>query len=210
MCGTCHTHPILFVLNVARQQYQIWRSSSRNFICHPHDSNLHECWPECVTPESGIYCIYIYMCVCVCMYVCICVYVCMYVRGCAGKSLARPTSRCRRTELIVSLERGVGSCAELQVFSCYRGWKEACQATRAISTTWRRELSSSFISCKARRRRKFTPFWQKHWGKMHHLMPPSKTGWPSLNVVIFPLVMRLVMDDRKQWPPRRLLTKFTS
>ena len=63
----------------------------------------------------------------------------------ADKSLAWPTSRCRRTESIVSLERGVCSCAELQVFSCYRGWKEACQATRAISTTWKRELSSSFF-----------------------------------------------------------------
>jgi len=42
------------------------------------------------------------------------------VRGGADKSLARPTSRCRRTESIVSLERGVCSCAELQVFSCYR------------------------------------------------------------------------------------------
>jgi len=30
---------------------------------------------------------------------------------------------------------------------------------------------------------------------MHHRMPPSKTGWPSLNVVIFPPVMRLVLDD---------------
>ena len=39
----------------------------------------------------------------------------------ADKSLARPTSRSRRTESIVSLERGVCSCAELQVFSCYRG-----------------------------------------------------------------------------------------
>jgi hypothetical protein len=45
-------------------------------------------------------------------------------------------------ESIVSLERGVCSCAELQLFSCYIGWKEACQATRAISTTLRRELSS--------------------------------------------------------------------
>ena len=46
--------------------------------------------------------------------------------------------------------------------SCYRGWKEACQAKRAISTTWRRELSSSFFPpYKARRRRKFTPFWKK-------------------------------------------------
>ena len=56
----------------------------------------------------------------------------------AEKSLARPTSRCRRTESIVSSERGVLSCAALQVFSCYRGWKETCRATRAISTTSRR------------------------------------------------------------------------
>jgi len=33
----------------------------------------------------------------------------------------------------------------MQIFSCYRGWKEACQATRAISTTWRSELSTSFF-----------------------------------------------------------------
>ena len=39
----------------------------------------------------------------------------------ANKSLAGPTSRCRRTESTVSLERGVCSCAELHVFSCYRG-----------------------------------------------------------------------------------------
>ena len=44
-----------------------------------------------------------------------------HTRRDADKSLARPTSRCRRTESIVSLERGVCSCAELKVFSCYRG-----------------------------------------------------------------------------------------
>ena len=42
------------------------------------------------------------------------------VREGADKSLARPTSRCRRKESIVSLEIGVYSCAELQAFSCYR------------------------------------------------------------------------------------------
>ena len=71
----------------------------------------------------------------------------------ADKSLARPTSRCRRTESIASLERGVCSCAELQVFSCYRGWKEVYHATRPVI---------KFFSCKARHRSKFTPFWQKH------------------------------------------------
>jgi len=69
----------------------------------------------------------------------------LFVRGDADNSLARPTSRCRRTGSIVSLERRVYSCAELQVFSCYRDWKEECQATRAISTKWRRELSSGIF-----------------------------------------------------------------
>ena len=44
----------------------------------------------------------------------ICMYVCRYVRWGADKSLARPTSRCRWAESILSLERGVCSCAELQ------------------------------------------------------------------------------------------------
>ena len=29
----------------------------------------------------------------------------------------------------MSFERGVCSCAEFQAFSCYRGWRKACQAT---------------------------------------------------------------------------------
>jgi len=81
------------------------------------------------------------------------------VRG-ADKSLAWHTSRRRRAERIVSLERGVCSFARLRVFSCYRGWKEACQTTRAISTTPSHELSSSFLFT-ARHPRKFTPFWLK-------------------------------------------------
>jgi len=36
---------------------------------------------------------------------------------------------------------------------------------------------------------------------MHHRMPPSKTGWPSLNVVIFPPIMCLVLDDPKKTIP---------
>jgi len=35
-------------------------------------------------------------------------------------------------------------------------------------------------------------------GNMHHRMPPSKTGWPTLNMVIFPPVKCLVLDDPKQ------------
>jgi len=61
--------------------------------------------------------------------------ICCSTRG-ADKSLARPTSHCHRTESTVLLERGLRSCAELNVFSRYTGWKEACHATREISTTW--------------------------------------------------------------------------
>ena len=68
-----------------------------------------------------------------------------HLLGGADKSLARPNSRCCMMESIVSLERGVCSCAELQVFSCYRSWKETCQTTRAISTTLRRKLTSSIF-----------------------------------------------------------------
>jgi len=71
--------------------------------------------------------------------------ICNCIRGGAEKSLARFTSQCRRTESIVSLERVVCSCAEMQVSSCYRGVKDALQATRLISKTWRRLLSSSFF-----------------------------------------------------------------
>ena len=45
------------------------------------------------------------------------------VREGADTSLARPNSRSRRAESIVSLERGVCLCAELQVFSSYRSWR---------------------------------------------------------------------------------------
>ena len=39
-------------------------------------------------------------------------------------------------------------------------------------------------------------------------MPPLETGWPSLNVVIFPPVLRLVLDDPKQWPPPKIIDKI--
>jgi hypothetical protein len=45
---------------------------------------------------------------------------CVSLRRGADKSLTRPTSQCRRPESIVSLERGVCSCAELPVFSLQR------------------------------------------------------------------------------------------
>jgi len=51
----------------------------------------------------------------------LCVVVGLHGMRVADKSLARPTSRCRRAGPIVSLQTWFCSCAELQVFSCYRG-----------------------------------------------------------------------------------------
>ena len=99
------------------------------------------------------------------------------IRGCvkvtavltwgADKSLARHTSRCRMTESIVSLERGVCSCAELHVFSCYMFLLCLVQRLKGSMSgdakrfQQHRDASCHqvFISCKARRRRKF---WQNH------------------------------------------------
>jgi len=47
----------------------------------------------------------------------------------------------------VSLERGVCSCAKLQVFSCYRGWKEA-KEIHAILTETLGEHAPSYVTIK--------------------------------------------------------------
>ena len=43
---------------------------------------------------------------------------------------------------------------------------------------------------------------------MHHRMPLSKTEWSSLNVVIFPPVMKLVLADPKQWPTPEIIDQI--
>jgi len=67
----------------------------------------------------------------------------------------------------VSLERQVCSCAELQVFSCYKGCKRSMSGdARDFNNIETLAVIKFFffLSCKARRRRKFRPFWQKHLG----------------------------------------------
>ena len=132
------------------------------------------------------------------------------VREGAYKSLARPTFRCRRTQSIVSLERGVRSCAELQVFSCYRGWKETCQATRAISTTSRRELSSRFFFLQGKAPNEIRAILTETLGEHATSYATVKNWVAKFKRGDFPPVMRLVLDEPKQWPPRKLLIKFTS
>jgi len=43
---------------------------------------------------------------------------------------------------------------------------------------------------------------------MHHRMPPSKTGWPILNVVVFPSVMRLVLEDPKTVTTQKIIDQI--
>ena len=125
----------------------------------------------------------------------------------ADKFLARPTSQCRRTESIVSLERGACSCAELQAFSCYVGRKEACQAPRAISKTWRNELLSSFFFLQGKAPKEIHAIltetlreYAPSYASVKNCVAQFKRGD----------LMRLVLDYPKQWPPQRLLIKFTS
>ena len=78
------------------------------------------------------------------------------VRGGADKTLAGPTSRCRRKESIVSLERGVCSCAELQAF--YVTEAERKYVRRRALFQHREASCQVFFLCKAGRQRKFTAF----------------------------------------------------
>ena len=132
------------------------------------------------------------------------------IRVDSDSSLVRPTSPCRRTNSIVSLEGEDCSCAELQVSSCYRGWKKISGDELDLKKMDSRAGIRFFFLAGARRRRKFTPFWQKHEEKLHYRFPQSKSGWSGLNVVIFPPDLRLVQDDTKLWSPLALLMKLTS
>ena len=82
-------------------------------------------------------------------------------------------SRCRRTESIVSLERGVCSCAELQVFSCFFLQDQAPNEIHAILRETLGEHALSYATV-------------KNW------VAQFERG------EIFPSVMRLVLDDTKQ------------
>ena len=135
------------------------------------------------------------------------------LRGGADKYLARPTSRCRRTESIVSLEREVYSCAELQVFFLLQS--ERKYVRRRTRFQQHRDASSHqvffvcFIFLQGKAPQEIHAILTETLGEHAPSYATVKTGWPCLNVVVFPPIMRLVLDDPKQGPPRSLLIKFT-
>ena len=65
------------------------------------------------------------------------------LRWCSDKSLVQHISRCRRTESIVCLERGVVHVPNCKSF-LFTEAKRTCQVTRVISTVKRIELPSIF------------------------------------------------------------------
>ena len=123
-----------------------------------------------------------------------------YVRGGADKSLARLNSRCRRTEFVVSLERWVCSCDELQDFSCYRGRKEACQATRGFQQHG--DVSChKFFSLQGKAPKEIRAILTETLGEHAPSYATIKNWVAQFKRGFFSPVLHLVLDDPKQDHP---------
>jgi len=131
------------------------------------------------------------------------------VRGGADKPLARPTSLCRRTESIVLLERGVCSFAELQVFLVTEPERKHVKR-RARFQQHRHASCYHVFFLQGKAPKEIHTILAETLGEHVPSYATVKNWVASLNVVISPPVMRLVLDDPKHLPPRRLLIKFTS
>jgi hypothetical protein len=124
-----------------------------------------------------------------------------YLRGGADKPLARPTSRCRRMESnSVTGKRGLFMCRIASILSLQTPRGSMSGDARDFNNIETRAVIKFRPppSCKAKAPKEIHAILINISGGMHHRTPPSKSGWPSLNVVIFPPVMRLVLDDPKQ------------
>jgi hypothetical protein len=81
--------------------------------------------------------------------------------GGADNSVARPTSRCLRTEWTVSLERGVSTCADLQILVSQRLEGSMSSDSRDFNNIEPQAVIKFFIM-QDKARKEITPFWQKH------------------------------------------------
>jgi hypothetical protein len=66
---------------------------------------------------------------------------------------------------------------------------------RTISKTSRSELPASSFLLQGKALKEIHLSLVEILGAMHYHMPPSRTGWPSLNVVIFLPVLCLDLED---------------
>ena len=99
--------------------------------------------------------------------------------GGSDKSLTRPTSRCRRTKSIVSLNEESVHVPNCKFFLLQKLKGSMRGDVRDFNNVETRAPIKFSFSCKSRCRREFTPFCRKDWRNMHHSMPQSKTGWPG-------------------------------
>ena len=118
-------------------------------------------------------------------------------KKCADKALTRLTSLSRRMESIVPLERGACSCAELQGSSCLDAkWKNVRRCALFQQHGDARCHHFFFLQGKVSKEIHAT---LKE--TLRELAPPyatNKNCVSHFNVVIYPLVLRLVLDDTKQ------------
>jgi len=80
--------------------------------------------------------------------------------------LVQPTSPCRRTNSIVSLEGEDCSCAELQVSSCYRGWKKISGDECNLKNVETRAGIKVLFSCRGKAPKEIYAILTETWGEV--------------------------------------------
>jgi len=108
------------------------------------------------------------------------------MRGIPGMSLDWPTCRCRRTESIVSLERGVCSCAELQVFFVTEAERKRVRRRARFQQHGNARCHQVILSPARQAPREIHASLTETLGEntpSHATV--NKTGWSSLNMVFF-------------------------
>ena len=130
------------------------------------------------------------------------------------KSLAWPTSQCCKTESIVSLERGVHSCADLQVslsLSLFltEGERKHVRGRMRFQQHWDASCHQVFF-LQGKALKEIHTILTETLGEPAPSYATIKNWVAQFKCGDFPPVMRLVLDDPKQWTPtHRLLIKFT-
>ena len=127
------------------------------------------------------------------------------LRGDADKSLARSTSQCRRTESIVSLERGVCSCAELHVFLVTEAEKKHVRRRARFRQHWDASCHEVFF-LQGKAPMDIHVILKETLGEHAASYATVKNWVAQFKRGDFSTCLRLVLDDPKQ----RLLIKFTS
>ena len=119
-------------------------------------------------------------------------YIHTYLRRGADKSFAQPTSRCRRTESIVSLERWVFMCRIPSLFLLLRLKGSMSGDAHYFNNLETRAIINVLFPLQSKVAKEIHSILTETLGEH----APSYTT--VKNLVIFPTVMRLVLDDPKQ------------